>query len=247
MTISEDDVLRRAVAIRNPFRIRRLSLLSHLHKAAFKARRRMSRRFVGKPAKRLFRLMLKLGAAGQGSSFAIALPGQPAREVAFDGRNTQFGALYLPQNQPIYEPETSVLLDCLVGDDDVFYDVGANWGWYALLIASRPGFAGRVHAFEPFPATFRDLARCVEEAGLAEVVTCHEVALADSDGAAAMGFSDGVQSGLARLGEAGGAEVRIAKLDSLFLPAPAVIKIDAEDHEMAVLAGAAATIAASRA
>jgi len=246
MTISDDDVLRRPVAIRNPFAVRRLSLLSHLHKAAFKVRRRLSRRFVGKPAKRLYRLLLRLGAAGKGSSFAIALPGAAAREVGFNGRNTQFGALYLPQNQPIYEPETSVLLDCLVADGDVFFDVGANWGWYALLIASRPGFSGRVHAFEPFPETFQDLARCVGDSALGEIVTCHEVALADSDGDSAMGFSDGVQSGLARLGEAGGTRVRIARLDSLFLPAPAVIKIDAEDHELAVLAGAAETIAASR-
>ena len=53
----------------------------------------------------------------------------------------------MPQNKPIYEPETSALLDQLVGDEDVFFDVGANWGWYSVLIAARPTFHGTVHTF----------------------------------------------------------------------------------------------------
>ena len=57
----------------------------------------------------------------------------------------------MPQNKPIYEPETSALLDRLVGDDGVFFDVGANWGGYSVLIAARPTFHGTVHTFEPFP------------------------------------------------------------------------------------------------
>ena len=57
----------------------------------------------------------------------------------------------MPKNKPIYEPETSALLDQLVGDDDVFFDVGANWGWYSVLIAAWSTFHGTVHTFEPFP------------------------------------------------------------------------------------------------
>lgn len=236
--------LRRDVVLRNPFRVEALPFLSRLHSAAFLPRRRLSKRFIGKPAKRLFRLMIALGMGGQGR-FSIDLPGG-RRDVAFTARNTQFGALYQPQCQPVYEPETSALLDLLVGDDDCFVDVGANWGWYSLLAASRPGFKGVVHAFEPFPSTFADLQGVVRSAGLDHRVTCHDEALGASSGESTMAFSDGIQSGLARLGEAGGVKIRLATLDSLALPSPDVIKIDAEDHELEVLQGAAQTIERSQ-
>lgn len=242
--IADDDVIRCAVTLRTPFTVETLPLLSRVHRAAFRHRRRNSKRFVGKPAKRLFRLMLAAGMGGSGS-VRLTLPGGE-RRIAFNAANTQFGAFYLPQCLPVYEPETSALLDRLVADGDTFFDIGANWGWYALLIASRAGFAGSIHAFEPFPATFRDLSSVVEQGGLASMITCHDIALADRAGEAAMGFSDGVQSGLARLGEGGGTKVRLARLDALGLPAPDVIKIDAEDHELEVLQGAAAILDGAR-
>ncbi|RAU23444.1 hypothetical protein CU669_04805 [Paramagnetospirillum kuznetsovii] len=61
-----------------------------------------------------------------------------------------------------------------------------------------------------------------------------------------MAFSDSIQSGLARIGEANGVTIRLATLDSLDLPSPDVIKIDAEDHELEVLHGATATIERAR-
>lgn len=237
-------ILRREVHLRNPFTVEEQPFLSLLHAIAFKPRRRSSKRFIGKPAKRLFRLLFSLGMGGMGR-FNLDLAGG-RRSIAFNARNTQFGALYLPQCLPVYEPETSALLDLLVADSEVFVDVGANWGWYSLLVASRPGFAGRIHAFEPFPDTFRDLAGVVRDAGLDQIITCHDIALADTVGTSVMGFSDGIQSGLARLGEAGGVSIRLATMDSLDLPTPGVMKIDAEDHEIDVLRGAGATIGRAR-
>lgn len=242
--ISNDDVIRCPISLRNPFAVERLPLLSRVHSAAFRIRRRLSKRFVGKPAKKLFRLMLSLGMGGKGV-FRLTLKDSAPR-VAFNARNTQFGALYLPQSRPIYEPETSALLDALVLDSSVFFDVGANWGWYSLLIASRPSFTGKIHAFEPFPATFDDLDSVVRQSGLDKIIACHDIALAERDGESSMAFSDGVQSGLARLGEDGGTKVTMARMDSLGLPAPDVIKIDAEDHELEVLQGATAIIDGAR-
>ncbi len=245
MTITTDqDTIRCPVTLRNPFTLDHLPLLSRLHQAAFRPRRRLSKRFVGKPAKRLFRLLLALGTGGTGRVRVDTANG--SKMVGFNARNTQFGAFYQPQNLPLYEPETSTLLDRLVADGDVFYDIGANWGWYAVLIASRPSFRGKVHAFEPFPSTFSDLSQMVGQAGLDGAIACHDIALADRDGEAGMAFSDGVQSGLARLGEAGGTTVRLARLDSLTLPPPDVIKIDAEDHELEVLIGATRVIETAR-
>lgn len=242
--IDETDTIRCCVSLRNPFRVESLSFLSKVHKAAFSKRRRVSKRFIGKPAKRLFRALLSIGMGGSGKLIIDTAKG--SRQVAFNARNTQFGALYLPQCLPVYEPETSALLDRLVGDNDVFYDIGANWGWYSLLIASRPSFNGMIHAFEPFPSSFADLASLVQQSEQQDRIVCHELALADEDGQTSMAFPDGVQSGLARLGMEGNTQVRLAKLDSLDISAPTVIKIDAEDHELAVLAGASQIIARDR-
>jgi FkbM family methyltransferase len=242
--IDETDTIRCRVVLRNPFQVEFLSFLSKVHKAAFSKRRRVSKRFIGKPAKRLFRALLSVGAGGAGKLIIHTAKGP--RKVTFNARNTQFGALYLPQCLPVYEPETSALLDRLVGDNDVFYDIGANWGWYSLLIASRTSFKGAIHAFEPFPSTFADLASLVEQSEQQDRIVCHEIALADKDGQTSMSFPDGVQSGLARLGTVGDTQVRLAKLDSLDISAPSVIKIDAEDHELAVLTGASQIIARDR-
>ncbi len=243
-SIDSGDVIRCMTAPRSPFQIEYLPFLARLHDVAFLPRRKASKRFVGKPAKRLYRLLRALGLGGRGRVRVASPAGM--RVVEFDVRNTQFGALYQRQSQPVYEAETSALLDLLVADDGVFLDVGANWGWYSVLIATRPGFRGRVHAFEPFPTTFADLESVVRQAGLDQLVTCHAVALADQPGEASMGFSDGLQSGLARLGEAGGTRVRLVRLDDMDVSPVDVIKVDAEDHELDVLAGADATIARDR-
>ena len=242
--IAETDVIRCRVSPRNPFAVESLPFLARLFETAFRPRRRVSKRFIGKPAKRLFRLLMALGVNGTGRARVETPAG--SHTVTFSARNTQFGALYMPQNKPVYEPETSALLDRLIGDGDVFFDIGANWGWYSVLIASRPTFHGDIHAFEPFPSTFADLVSVVSQANLDDRIVCHAVALAERDGEAEMAFSDGVQSGLARLGEKGGVPVRLARLDDMSLAAPAVIKIDAEDHELGVLEGAAAVIDGAR-
>lgn len=241
---SDVGTLRREVMLRSPFRVESLPLLARLHRVAFLPDRRASKLFIGKPAKLLFRLLLALGFRGVGR-FSLDRP-EGRRQVAFNARNTQFGALYQDHFQPVYEPETSALLDILLDNNGCFVDVGANWGWYSLLLASRPGFNGTIHAFEPFPTTFADLTNVVRDAGLDSCITCHEVALSDHNGSGTMAIPKGVLSGLARLGQSGGTTIRLSTMDSLDLPPPDVIKIDVEDHEIAVLRGATATIERAR-
>jgi len=242
--ISDTDVIRCEVTLRNPFEVESLPFLAQVYEAAFRPHRRVSKRFIGKPAKRLFQFLFALGVNGNGR-LRVETPAG-SRTIMFPARNTQFSALYMAQHKPVYEPETSALLDRLVSDDDVFFDVGANWGWYSVLIATRHAFHGAIHAFEPFPSNFADLVSVVRQANLDEQIICHDVALAERGGQEEMAFSDGIHSGLAKLGEKGGVPVRIARLDDLSLPAPTTIKIDAEDHELEVLEGATAVIDGAR-
>ena len=188
----------------------------------------------------LFQCLVGAGIGATGR-FSIAMS-DGRTELNFNARNTQFGALYQTHFLPLYEPEVSVLLDLLIPDDGCFMDVGANWGWFSLYLASRPGFRGRIHCFEPVPATFADLSGVVDQAGLADRITCHQLALSDHDGSGAMTIPGGLQSGLARISQSGNLNIQLATLDSLTLSRPDMMKLDVEDHEIAVLRGAAATI-----
>jgi FkbM family methyltransferase len=48
---------------------------------------------------------------------------------------------------------TTIVLD-RVGKDQVFFDIGAHFGYYTLLAHRLVGPGGQVHAFEPTPSTY---------------------------------------------------------------------------------------------
>ncbi|WP_212629652.1 FkbM family methyltransferase [Pseudomonas sp. KB-10] len=51
-----------------------------------------------------------------------------------------------------YETEETRFLKAVFGDGDVFLDIGANLGWYSLVLGRNcPG--SRIFAFEPIPST----------------------------------------------------------------------------------------------
>jgi len=163
--------------------------------------------------------------------------------ISFDARNTQFSALYLKSYSGGYEAQISTLIDLLMPVDGVFLDIGSNWGWFSLLVASKTGFRGQIHAFEPFHSSFRDLSQMVEQANLGDRIRCHEVALSDRIGRGSMILPDKFQSGQATLHEAGGeGGVNTVTLDSLNLPSVSVIKMDVEGAEAKVIKGAIETL-----
>lgn len=67
-------------------------------------------------------------------------------------------------------------------------DIGANLGYYSLLMAEIVGPKGSVHAFEPNPALSRRLATSVEINGFADRVTVYNVALSDETGEGILRF-----------------------------------------------------------
>lgn len=176
----------------------------------------------------------------------LGVDGTP-KTLSFDARNLQFTSLYMPQHAQGYETETAALLDLLVVPDAVFYDVGSNWGYYALWIAGRKGFKGLVHAFEPLPKSFRDLADLVSRSGLSPKIICHNIGLSDRSGDARMIIPDGLHSGLATVSSnQSGATIAIRRLDDLQIPDPNVIKMDVEDHEIQTLRGGTQILSRAR-
>ena len=172
-------------------------------------------------------------------------PDGPAR-LTFDARKHHYASLYLNHYRDGYEPEVAALLETFLTDARVFYDVGSNWGYFAFYAATKPGYEGVIHAFEPVPRTFADLEDWVGQAELAARITCHRLALSDEQGTGVMAV-DGEASGLARLVEGdagdGGVAVPLARMDDLDLPPPDVLKVDVEEHELKVLRGARSVLA----
>lgn len=221
---------------RNPFSTRDLPFLANLYEFANRKRRRMAKRFVSKPLKSLFRFLYKSGIEGQGKMRLALADG--ARDLPFNARNLQFAALYMPECAEGYETETAALLDRLTGDDAQVFDIGANWGYYSLFLAARPGFTGHIHAFEPMPGTFTDLSGLIGEAGLGDVITSHQAGVSDTPGTGNMAIPGNMLlSGIARLSDGDGVSVPLLRLDDEDLPAPDVIKIDVEGHEASAFRG----------
>lgn len=139
-----------------------------------------------------------------------------------------------------HEPAETALLDRLVRARDVFVDIGANIGFYAV----RAAVAGAtVVAFEP---AARASDACRQNAALADVavsVRVESIALADEDGEAWF-CSDGDVANALTAAESG-TRVAVRRLDTIgdsipLAPSGALtlLKIDAEGADLRVLAGA---------
>lgn len=69
----------------------------------------------------------------------------------------------------IYEPyETELILNA-VKEGDTFVDVGANIGYYSLLVASRIGQNGKVYSFEPVPDNYSLFEKSIKKNGFKNI------------------------------------------------------------------------------
>jgi FkbM family methyltransferase len=158
--------------------------------------------------------------------------------------------------------ENAVLKRLSAGE--VFYDLGANIGWYSLLAARVVGPSGHVLAFEP----------SIENAALVELnaavngfanITAVCAAVTDEDGWMTFLDQGNLEGRLDKNDFAKQAERRakgtrnrvqrsipvpVLKLDTWIAqtgqPAPGVVKIDVEGAELGVLRGMAATLERDR-
>lgn len=123
-------------------------------------------------------------------------------------------------------------------------DVGANYGYYTLLMADLVGPSGAVYAVEPNPDVATLLRRSVLLNGFYHRTTICEVGAGAGPGSATLLVPEGEpKNGALIAGEWAGAgaqyEVAVAALDDLIPADRAIdfIKIDAEGGEEAIIAG----------
>jgi len=121
----------------------------------------------------------------------------------------------------------------------VLFDVGANFGYYALMLAAALRRECEVHAFEPTDATFERLRQHIALNRMEGTVHAHRLALSDAPGTASMHGRDG-NSGAAFV-EPGVGAVQVSTLDAFVaergLRRLDFMKIDVEGFEERVLRG----------
>jgi FkbM family methyltransferase len=136
-------------------------------------------------------------------------------------------------------------------------DVGANFGYYTILLGALVGDTGHVFAVEPAPATAALMRRSVELNGFQKFTTVVEAAAGASESAERLLHVPPREPKNAQLvasadvvDSAGGTVHRVAelRLDALLADRRRVdyVKIDAEGAEEAVVAGTLATLRRDR-
>lgn len=147
------------------------------------------------------------------------------------------------------EPEYDRLAEW-IHEGDWVLDIGANIGHYTKRFSELAGAAGRVLAFEPVATTFHLLSSNARHFAHPNV-TLFQAAASDRtrvQGMAIPSFGTGLKNYYeAELTDAGPGDVAVLTLpiDRLELSGPvALVKIDAEGHERAVLEGMKTLLAA---
>jgi FkbM family methyltransferase len=137
-----------------------------------------------------------------------------------------------------YEPDVWSELLSSVRPGDVVADVGANVGLYAVTLARRVGATGRLIAYEPDAGNAELLRRNLALNDVGDVVEVRAVAVGAERGEMPF-LSDRQQS---RFDPDGSSRVSVVALDDE-LERVALLKIDVEGFECAVLDGARSLLA----
>jgi FkbM family methyltransferase len=138
-----------------------------------------------------------------------------------------------------------------LGHGGVFYDIGANVGFFALLAGHMGGYGvGHVYAFEPTPDNAEEVRRNVVLNGLPNVEVIEKAVGAEAGTGQLQIVDDQSWSKLVETGEHPFTEkvvdIEVVAIDDLVaegMKPPTVVKIDVEGFELPVLEGMRKTLA----
>ena len=176
-----------------------------------------------------------------------------------DMRDTGVGRAVMTHG--VWEADNTSMMRKLVRPGTVCFDAGANYGYFALVMAAATGADGRVLAFEPNPHVLPLLQQTLRMNGLAQrgIVKAFGTAAGAAPGSAELYFRPGDYGGgslhfseqVKRSASLDKATVDVDALDRFLpgLPAgrPIFMKFDVEGGEHQALQGAREIIRASAA
>lgn len=191
-------------------------------------------RIGNKVAKSMYGLLYRrMGCRGSGR----ILLGGGDTQVSINGGNSVYVDFASRSAFGGYEPIETALLDNLLARATVFFDIGANWGYYTLLARTHKRFRGEIFAFDLLASMSEELQHIIDGANFDRVYV-KPYGLSDTNGEVFV--SDEFHAHLTRVlagDERGKIRASVKRLDDLDLPRPDLIKIDVEDHELAVFRG----------
>jgi len=162
----------------------------------------------------------------------------PARGLRFDPHGSMPGYALGTS-----EPEEQETLVRYLRSGHVFYDIGANVGFFAILAARLVGTTGKVYAFEPFPQSTEAIRKNAALNGFEQIVEVWQGAVSDRSGVGRLSIQG--ECNTFRLAD--NAEpnrsitVPLYVIDELVVEGkirpPDLVKIDVEGHEVQVLRG----------
>lgn len=167
--------------------------------------------------------------------------------LRFDARHGSAGFVF-----GTAEPVEQEALAGFLKPGDVFYDIGANVGFFSTLAANLVGSKGKVYAFEPNPVCAAQARKNADlnQFSHVEVITA---AVASSTGRTRLKFGQITgASTIMNVGDdsADGMDITTISIDDFIrerdAQGPKVVMIDAEGAELEVLRGMRKTIAAYR-
>lgn len=152
-----------------------------------------------------------------------------------------------------YEPDVADLIFARLRAGQVFYDVGANAGYFSLIAARKVGDSGRVVAFDPVPRNVDTIREQVLLNEFEQICEIEQVAIAAFEGVTDLNIPErNANAHIASIaaphvphmnGES--VQVRCITLDSYVQTRtiPDLIKVDIEGAEVEALKGAARLLA----
>lgn len=80
------------------------------------------------------------------------------------------------------EEQLKYVIERVVAPGDVILDVGANIGYYTIMLSKLVGETGMVYAIEPEPRNFERLQKNVQLNGIESIVETHQIGASDAVG-----------------------------------------------------------------
>ena len=136
-----------------------------------------------------------------------------------------------------YEQHIATRLQGRLKAGSVFFDIGANVGYYTLFASTLVGDSGRVISFEPEPGNMQML---VEHTTINKCINVIPVQKALSDMPGIVRF-DGTAHTMCKFSDDGNIEVECTTLDTFIQDSgisPDILKMDVEGAEVKALHGA---------
>lgn len=156
----------------------------------------------------------------------------------------------------LYEPSVAQLIYQCLKPGDIFYDIGANAGYFTLVAAKAVGTSGKVIAFEPMTRSFNTVREQVALNSLEQICDVEKLAISNKESKAVLTIP--TMNANAHLSEViaphinnelkvAAEEVTCTSLDNYITKhpnyKPTLIKIDIEGAEVLAIMGASELIA----